>query len=329
MLKAFSLGLLASLFFAVTFILNRQMDVAGGHWIWTSSLRFFFMLLLLFVLLLPGKRYRKVLSEIYSDPGAWALWSAVGFGVFYSFICLASAYGPSWLIAATWQVTIVAGALLSPLFYIGGSVAAGPAVGAVPRRRHGLPARQIVISMIILAGVVLILARDASVGAPRDALAGSAFVLVAAFAYPLGNRKMMELTDGRLDALERVFGMTLCSMPVWMVLSAVGLALGIKPSRAQLAQTFVVALFAGVVATFLFFKATGMARGDARQLAIIESTQAGEVVFALLGGVLIYKDAPPDLQGYVGLVIVVSGLVMNGMPAGSAASVRARREHGE
>jgi len=314
MVKAFLLGLLASLFFAVTFILNRQMDVAGGHWIWSSSLRFFFMLPLLFVLLLPGRRYEKVLSEIRINFRAWLLWSAVGFGVFYAFICLASAYGPSWLIAATWQITIVAGALLSPLFYQGGATAHDPAGRGGSRSCHGLPARQIVISMVILAGVVLVLARDASVGSSRDALLGSLFVLVAAFAYPLGNRKMMELTDGRLDALERVFGMTLCSMPVWSVLSVIGLARKIVPTREQLAQTFVVALFAGVVATFLFFKATGMVRNDARHLAVVESTQAGEVVFALLGGVLIYKDAPPDSLGYVGLAMVIFGLAMNGFP---------------
>jgi hypothetical protein len=34
MLRAFVLGVLASLFFAFTFVLNKQMQVGGGHWIW-------------------------------------------------------------------------------------------------------------------------------------------------------------------------------------------------------------------------------------------------------------------------------------------------------
>ena len=38
------LGLTASLLFSVTFILNRLMSIEGGNWIWSSSLRFYWML---------------------------------------------------------------------------------------------------------------------------------------------------------------------------------------------------------------------------------------------------------------------------------------------
>src|SRR5690606_21053081 len=41
---ALCLGLLASLFFAVTFIVNRLMSLECGSWIWSASLRFFWML---------------------------------------------------------------------------------------------------------------------------------------------------------------------------------------------------------------------------------------------------------------------------------------------
>ena len=50
-------------------------------------------------------------------PGVWVLWSTVGFGLFYGPICFSAAYAPGWLIAATWQVTIISGSLLAPLFY--------------------------------------------------------------------------------------------------------------------------------------------------------------------------------------------------------------------
>ena len=42
-MREMALGLAASFFFAVTFILNRSMELAGGSWTWSSSLRFFFM----------------------------------------------------------------------------------------------------------------------------------------------------------------------------------------------------------------------------------------------------------------------------------------------
>ncbi len=40
LMKAIVIGILASLFFAVTFILNRAMELSGGSWMWSSSLRF-------------------------------------------------------------------------------------------------------------------------------------------------------------------------------------------------------------------------------------------------------------------------------------------------
>lgn len=306
MIRAFVLGLLASLFFAVTFVLNRQMGVGGGHWLWTASLRFFYMLPLLFLLLLPGRRYLRVMDEIRRDVAGWLLWSTVGFGIFYLFICLASTYGPSWLIAAAWQTTIIAGALLTPLLY-----------GASGAHEHGrVPVRQLLTGSMIVAGVLLVQLRYASTTNAGRAALGFCFVLVAAFAYPLGNRKMMQLTGGRIDTLERLFGMTLCSMPFWISLAAVGLALGIHPTVPQYRQTFVVALFAGIIATLLFFRATDMVRDDAGHLAVIESTQSGELVFALIGGVVVYHDTPPDAAGFVGLGIVVLGLVLNSLSPG-------------
>lgn len=309
MIRAFLLGLLASLFFAVTFVLNRQMGIVGGHWIWTASLRFFYMLPMLFLLLLPGRRYLRVMGEIRRDIAGWLLWSTVGFGIFYLFICLASTFGPSWLVAAAWQMTIIAGALLTPLLY-----------GKSDRQTHGrVPARQLLTAVVIVAGVVLVQIRYATLSDAGGVIAGFVCVLVAAFAYPLGNRQMMRLTAGRINTLERLFGMTLCSMPFWLALAAVGLALGLYPTVSQYQQTFVVALFAGVIATLLFFRATEMVRYDPGHLAVIESTQSGELVFALLGGVLVYHDTPPDLAGFVGLGIVVLGLVMNSLSPGHRA----------
>jgi hypothetical protein len=49
-MKEIIIGVLASMFFAVTFILNRAMEFAGGSWMWSSSLRFFFIGLFMIII---------------------------------------------------------------------------------------------------------------------------------------------------------------------------------------------------------------------------------------------------------------------------------------
>ena len=41
-MQAIVIGIAASLFFASTFVLNRSMDLAGGSWLWSASLRYLF-----------------------------------------------------------------------------------------------------------------------------------------------------------------------------------------------------------------------------------------------------------------------------------------------
>jgi hypothetical protein len=45
--KLISIGLLSGLFFSSTFILNRLMSMEGGHWVWSGSLRYAYMILML------------------------------------------------------------------------------------------------------------------------------------------------------------------------------------------------------------------------------------------------------------------------------------------
>ncbi len=308
MTKAFLLGLTASFFFAFTFVLNRSMQVSGGHWIWSASLRFFFMLPLLFALLIPRRRYAATFRAIGTAPLRWMFWSTVGFGFFYASLCFASSYGPSWVVASTWQITIIAGVLLTPLVGGGGKA-----------ERGRIPKRQLLVAAVVFAGVLLVQARSASQGFGSSDALRILFIVVAAFSYPLGNRMMMRTAPEGLGTVERVFGMTVCSLPFWFALSLSALAAGIVPSRYQLFQTFTVALFSGVAATVLFFKATELVKGNARRLAAVESTQAGEVVFALLGGILLSGDAAPSPIAALGIAIVVAGILLNGA-LGRAAS---------
>ncbi|KJE29000.1 putative membrane protein [Geobacillus kaustophilus] len=65
------------------------------------------------------------------------------------------------------------------------------------------------ISFIILLGVLLIQFQQASRLTWRETAFGVFPVIVTAFAYPLGNRKMIEHCAGQLDAFQRAFGMTI------------------------------------------------------------------------------------------------------------------------
>lgn len=141
-------------------------------------------------------------------------------------------------------------------------------------------------------------------------------ILVAAFSYPLGNRKMMALCPAGMTTLERVYGMTLCSMPFWIFMSGWAWVKAGPADRGQVFQSLCVALFSGVIATILFFKATDLVKENPRHLAVIEATQCGEVVFTLLGGILLLKDRVPEPAGLAGIAVIVAGMVGNSLSAG-------------
>ena len=66
-------GILAAMFFAVTFILNQSMQGAGGHWIYSASLRFFLMLPFFIVIVLMRRGIGRVLQALRADIGFWLL----------------------------------------------------------------------------------------------------------------------------------------------------------------------------------------------------------------------------------------------------------------
>lgn len=298
MKRALAYGILASFFFAFTFILNRSMNLAGGYWLWAACLRYFFTLPILWLMLAKGGAAGRVWRDIKKAPFPWLLWSTVGFGLFYGPLTFGSVLGESWLAAATWQLTIAAGVLLTPLF------------------GKRMPLKNLAWSAVILAGVFLLQVPHLERMEVRTVSLTLVPILVAAFAYPLGNRKMMVLCPDGMPALERVYGMTLSSMPFWLVMSVwAGMKAGL-PSGGQIMQSLCVALFSGVIATVLFFRATDMVRDNPRHLAVIEATQCGEVVFTLLGGILMLHDKIPEPVGMAGIAVIVAGMVGNSLTAG-------------
>lgn len=308
MKKAISLGIIASFFFAFTFVLNHEMNLSGGSWFWSASLRYIFMLPMLLILIFYKGGLFLVLEHITKKPSQWFIWSTVGFGLFYAPLTFSSVYGASWLVAATWQITIIAGALLSPLFYKTIEAETG-----ILKVRNKIPKKSLSMSLIILLGIFLMQLQESKDISFSHALIGIIPVILAAFCYPLGNRKMMEICDNKLDTFQRIFGMTLCSMPFWIVISICGFLFDGFPDSEQVFQSLIVAIFSGIVATVLFFKATDLVKNNPHKLAIVESTQAGEVIFTLLGGLLLFNNKIPTMVGLLGLALVVIGMTLNSL----------------
>ncbi|AVB77097.1 DMT family transporter [Methanococcus maripaludis] len=305
-MKSIILGILSSLFFASTFVLNRQMDLFGGDWIFSASLRYIFTLPFLLIILYGKNNIKKVIFEIKNNFKEWFIWSNVGFVLFYAPLTFAGNYGPSWLIAGTWQVTIVAGILLTPLFY---SLIENN--GNLEKVRNKIPKKSLFISLIILFGIILMQYSRITSVSINDLVLGFIPVIIAAFSYPLGNRKTMELSGGKLTTFQRILGMTLCSMPAWILLLFYGLLRSGIPNNNQIIQSFIVALFSGIIATWLFFKATDMVRKDMKKLAAVESTQSGEIVFSVLGELILLGGAFPDIFANLGLLVVIFGMVIH------------------
>ncbi|MBS7457138.1 multidrug resistance efflux transporter family protein [Coralloluteibacterium stylophorae] len=315
------LGLLSALFFTATYVLNRAAAVDGGDWLWTAALRYLLTLPMLWAWMAWRGRGRPqlgaapVVAALRARPGGWLLWSGIGFVLFYAGMSYAAASGPSWLVAGTFQVTVVAGMLCAPFLYR-------------DARRH-VPASAYAVGGLVLAGVGLIQLGHA--GGALDAGAAVAFacVLVAAFAYPLGNRGLLlhlERDEVRLDATQRVFGLTLASQPAWLLLAAVALWRSGLPAPGQVALAAGVAVSAGIVATILFFRATGMVGGRPAALGAVEAMQAAEILFAVLLGALFLGEPWPRGLALAGAVVVVAGIVAFARVAAREAAAGAAAE---
>ena len=333
--RALVLSLAASAFFSVTFVLNRSMALADGHWAWSSSLRFYLMLPLLAAVLTARRQWGALGDALRAAPLAWLAWGTVGFVVFYAPLTAASELAPAWLVAGVFEFTIVAGLLLAPFLY--------------RDHRRRIPRGALVASTVIVLGVLLLQLQHARATDWRTATLALLLLLVAAFAYPLGNRGMMLALEGHdelaraggtppvggpladvspagvtsasappdgaassvagIDTFVRLTGMTLGSIPAWLLVSLHGWMQAGPPPASQVMQSGIVALSSGIVATWLFFTATDLVRRDPVALAGVEAAQAAEVVFALVLEMLILDATMPGPLGLVGLVVIVAGIV--------------------
>jgi drug/metabolite transporter (DMT)-like permease len=303
-LAAVLIALAASLFFSATYVLNRAMATAGGHWAWTAALRYLLTLPLL-ALVLPWRGgFAPVWHALRAHPRAWLVWSGIGFTLFCILLTWAAAYAPAWLVAGTFQLTVIAGMLLAPLIY--------------DDERARLPRGALALGVGIVIGVALMQWSHFH-GHLREAWLALASVTIAAFLYPLGNRRILlhlERTGESLNATQRVFGMTLASQPFWIVVAIYAGAVAGAPPWSQIALAAGVALFAGTIATILFFRATAMVQDDAAALGAVEAMQAAEILFSTLLGILLLGEPAPHGVAAAGAVLVALGIIGLGLLVG-------------
>ncbi|WP_216829301.1 DMT family transporter [Alkalihalobacterium elongatum] len=305
-MKAIIIGVLSSFFFAFTFILNRSMELSGGNWIWSASLRFLFMLPFFLLIVYFRSNLKPLFLEMKQNIWIWVLWSFVGFVLFYAPITFAAAYGPSWLIAGTWQFTIIAGLLLTPLFTTTVLTDHG-----LKKVRNKIPKKALMISSIIFIGILFIQSTQFQHSSLDILLFGFFPVIIATFAYPLGNRKMMEVCDNRLDTFQRILGMTIASTPFWLLLAVYGLFTVGPPSIIQVQQTFIVAICSGVMATSLFFFATDLVKNSPEKLGAVEATQSTQVIFVMLGDMLLLASPVPHYLALLGVLMIMTGMALH------------------
>ena len=313
-LAAVSIALLSALFFTCTYVLNRAAATSGGHWAWTASLRYLITLPMMLLVMPWQGGVRPVWRAIRAHPGPWLLWSGIGFVLFYLLLSFAAASGPSWLVAGTFQLTVIAGMLCAPFLYRSRD-------GNDARARIPLPA--LAAGIVVICGVLLMQIGHSGGHLDSDAWIALVAVAISAFAYPLGNRGLLlhlERAGIDLNATQRVFGMTLASQPLWWAAAACAFAFVGPPPLGQIELAGGVALGAGVIATVLFFQATGMVRNDPSALAAAEAMQAAEILFATLIGVMWLGEAWPRGHTLWGAVIVMIGIVAFSIVAARAAA---------
>ena len=302
MVRLIVLGMLSALFFSSTFVLNRAMSLEGGHWVWTACLRYVHMTAFLIIWIIATRgagRIREIGAAFMRNRVFWISAGSIGFGVFYSLLCFSAAFAPGWIVATTWQTTILA----TPLVLI------------VFGRR--VPGKGLMLTTLIFAGIFLVNLEHAAASNLREVLYSAVPVVVAAFAYPIGNQMLWEAKQGtgrfipRIDeavvddSLTRVLLLTLGSLPFWGVL--VLLAAPPPPSSGQWVNTAMVALFSGVIATAVFLHARHLC-SHPYELAAVDATQSMEVIFSLAGEIVFLNGGFPSPIGAAGICLTVLGL---------------------
>jgi drug/metabolite transporter (DMT)-like permease len=293
-IKAVLLGLLANFFLSAGLIVNSLMASNGSHWAWTASLRY-----LLLLIIVVARKQAKPLARIFRSHGnMFIIWGNVSFGIFYGFLTYASLFGPGWLVAAGFETTILAGLLLSPIIY--------------KDHRAKIPANAFILSSVLVVCIAIMqIDRIRFISDGRGVGLSLIFSLIAAFLWPLGNRKLMltmEFKNIQLNSLQRVLGMTVGSLPSLIVLAMFGFLESGLPGKYQLITSLFAALLSGVLGSVLFYRAIQLVKNNPVALATVEATQVTTIFFTLLAEVLFKGMEWPGSVGLLGCVLMIACL---------------------
>lgn len=301
------LGLLSALFFSVVFPINYWLTIGEkGHWYWTASLRYIYVFILLSLLILIRKgikEYIEVWSCYLSYFYFWLLAGGIGFGGFYLFLCYAANFSTGWILATTWQVTI----LLTPL------------VIWLLNKNGKVPLKGVLYLMLMFCGILLVNLKD-------DFLLNIHAVYIilptvaAAICYPFGNTLCKYACEGKYqfipinrfsiskDVFCQVLLMTMGALPIFFIVGVI-----ISPPILMYSQIWgsgIVAVFVGIIATSFLYKARQLAGNNSFLLAAADGTQAAESLLALFWEYMIFGAALPSLFGWLGLAFVTIGILL-------------------
>lgn len=302
-------GLVASALFSTTFVLNRAISLQGGSWEWSAALRYIetAAMLMLWLLVSKGPAYLAILGRLFVQrAGFWLVAGGVGYGVFYACCCFAANHAPGWIVAATWQGTLIATPVVLRAF------------------GEKVPLRGLVFLGLIFMGIIGLNANRLLAGVPLEqVMAGVVPLGIAAFCYPVGNQLLNRLRHNPAplyhplqDPLAAVLLMTLGALP--FLIGLVIITHPPAPDMEQVAATSIIALVAGCLATPLFIHARNTS-SNPYLIAAVDATQAGEVAFTLLGESLLTGHLSLGLADYAGLAAVMGGLTGFALSEESAA----------
>lgn len=321
-------GLVGSAFFSTSFVLYQLMSVQGGHWFWSASLRCLFMWLLLSVFILLQNKLNPsklvALSRLFAQHwGFWCVTGAIGLGT-YGLLAVAAGYAEGWVIAATYLFTVVSSLFVLRFF------------------GQSFHKKVIFYALLVFLGVVFANIGEGTRHSVSHAptawqtllLFGALPAFLASFCFPIGNQLIWQAGQpktqqasataltGKLlqqvpqvtspllkNPLHKVWLMSLGSLPMWLFVGVI--IRPAAPSVSQVTLSFLVALLAGVLGTSVFLHARSLAK-QPQQLAAVDATQGSEILFALLGGMLLLHTPFPTAISMVGIVLVLLGLSLFG-----------------
>lgn len=305
MSKIIIFGVAAAFFFSSTFAINRWLNVEqGGHWYWTASLRYFYVFIFMSILILVTggfKEYRETIKCFIKFWYFWIIAGGIGFGVFYLALCYAASFSAGWVLATTWQTTILATPLV--ILLLGKRISS----------------RGWMYLIMMFLGIVFVNFDEFNSFSEID-LNSILPILIAAFCYPLGNTLCKYASEGeyarfRIDEFKvsqnvfsQILMMTLGAFPVlliaWFILSPP------LPVFSQYYSIAFVALSTGVIATSFLYKARQLAKDSTFALAAADGTQSTEAPLALFWEFMFFGTVLPTTTGVIGLFLVVLGIIL-------------------